>query len=132
MNPSTHEAECHSSKKRTLRSVLFAAMVWTLLGIILPACHSQIPGNTVQATNNVVTKTVTIPIGGMSCSACAARVKRTLKAMDGVVEAEINLEHRNARVRYVEGNVSPERLVATINELGYKGGTPRTAEKLAR
>jgi copper chaperone CopZ len=109
-----------------------AATALTLLGIILPACNSQTTGNTAQGTNSGVIKTVTIPIEGMSCSACAARVKRTLKAIDGVIEAEINLEHRNARVRYVESKISPERLVAAINQLGYKAGTPRTAENVVR
>jgi Cu+-exporting ATPase len=127
MNPSTHEAESSSSKQSIATSVSFAAMALTLLGIILPACNSHTAGNT-HGTNSRVIKTVTIPIEGMSCSACAARVKRALKAIDGVVEAEINLEHRNARVRYVEGKVSPERLVAAINQLGYKAGTPRIGE----
>lgn len=77
------------------------------------------------------TKVVTIPIEGMSCEACAARVKRSLKAIDSVAEVEISLEYRNARVRYVEDKVSPERLVAAINQLGYKAGTPRAAENAA-
>jgi copper chaperone CopZ len=51
--------------------------------------------------------------------------------MDGVVEVEISLEHRNAWIRYVEGKVSPERLVAAINQLGYKAGTPRASDDAA-
>ena len=134
MNVSTQKVEYISSKssrKRTATSLCVSAVVLTLLGIILPSCNSQTAGGTAQAASNAVMKTVTIPIEGMSCSACAARVKRTLKAMDGVAEVEISLEHRNARVRYVEGKVSPERLVAAINQLGYKAGTPRAAEHTA-
>ena len=134
MNVSTQEAEyisSNSSRKRTATSLCVSAVVLTLLGIILPSCNSQTTGGTARTASNAVIKTVTIPIEGMSCSACAARVKRTLKAMDGVAEVEISLEHRNARVRYVEGKVSPERLVAVINQLGYKAGTPRAAENTA-
>ena len=69
------------------------------------------------------TKTVLIPVEGMSCVVCAASVKNGLQSIDGVQEAEINLEQREARVRYVEGQVSPEQLVAAINQLGYKAGT---------
>lgn len=131
MNVSTQEAEYPSSRKRTATSACLAAVLLTLLGIILPSCNSQTTGGAAQAASNAVFKTVTIPIEGMSCSACAARVKRTLKAMDGVAEVEISLEHRNARVRYVEGKASPERLVAAINQLGYKAGTPRAPENTA-
>jgi copper chaperone CopZ len=71
------------------------------------------------------TKTVRIPVQGMSCVVCAASVKKALQSIDGVQEAEISLERREARVRYyVEGKVSPEQLVAAVNQLGYKAGTP--------
>jgi copper chaperone CopZ len=70
------------------------------------------------------TTTVKIPIEGMTCSVCAAKVKKTLKSVEGVQEAEISLERREAWVRYDEANVSPESLVAAINHLGYKAGTP--------
>ncbi len=69
-------------------------------------------------------KTVTIPIEGMACMLCVGRVKKTLKALDGVLEVAVSLEHRRAQVRYLETEVSPERLVAAINALGYKAGTP--------
>ncbi len=70
------------------------------------------------------TKTVLMPVEGMSCVVCAASVKKALQSIDGVQEAEINLERREARVRYVEGKVSPKQLVAAVNHLGYKAGTP--------
>jgi copper chaperone CopZ len=69
-------------------------------------------------------RTVTIPIQGMTCASCTARVKRALSAIDGVIEVEVSLEHRHARVRYIDEKVSPERLAAAINELGYKAETP--------
>jgi copper chaperone CopZ len=70
------------------------------------------------------TKTVLIPVEGMSCVVCAASVKKALQSIDGVQEAEINLERREARVRFVEGKVSPKQLVAAVKKLGYKAGTP--------
>lgn len=65
-----------------------------------------------------------IPVEGMSCAACAARVKGTLKSIDGVAAVEVGLAERNVRVRYVEGTVTPEALAAEINAQGYKAGTP--------
>ena len=77
------------------------------------------------ATNEAITKTVVIPVEGMTCASCAANVKRALKAIDGVFEAKIDLKQRSATVRFDEGRVSPGRFAETINKLGYKAGTPR-------
>jgi copper chaperone CopZ len=73
-------------------------------------------------------KTVVIPVEGMACVACAASVKRALKAIDGVAQVEVNLERRSARVTYAPAKVAPDRLVAAINKLGYRAGTPKEAE----
>lgn len=112
---------------------VIAALV--LLGLVTSLACSNSPSNvaTVQAANSPAAKTVAIPIEGMSCAACAARVKKTLKNMPGVQTVQLSLEHRNAQVTYVEGQQSPERLVSAINQLGYKAGTPTTAgSKVAR
>lgn len=73
-------------------------------------------------------KTVVIPVEGMACIACAASVKRALKAIDGVSEVEVNLAQRVARVTYAPAKVAPDRFVAAINKLGYRAGTPKEAE----
>ena len=69
-------------------------------------------------------QTVRIPVQGMICVVCAGNVKKTLESIDGVQEADIDLERREARVRYGAGKVSPAQFVAAINQLGYKAGTP--------
>lgn len=68
--------------------------------------------------------TVVIPVEGMSCVACAARVKKTLTSIAGVGDTEVSLGERNARVRFDPSRIDPHRLVATINALGYRAGTP--------
>lgn len=69
-------------------------------------------------------KTVLIPVEGMSCVACAASVKKALTSLGGVSKVEVNLAERNARVRFDSTRVSPDRLVAAINGLGYRAGVP--------
>lgn len=69
-----------------------------------------------------------VPVEGMSCAACAARVKRTLVDIEGVVSAEVSLVERNVKVRYVDKKLTSENLVAAINALGYKAGVPIAAE----
>ncbi|MBI4589090.1 MAG: heavy-metal-associated domain-containing protein [Candidatus Rokubacteria bacterium] len=72
-------------------------------------------------------KTVIIPIEGMSCSACAARVKKALTSIDGVSDVEVNLADRNARVRFAPCKLSSDRLVGAVNGLGYHASAPAEA-----
>lgn len=70
-------------------------------------------------------ESIIIPIEGMSCSACVARVKKAMKGTEGVSEANVNLEKGEVEIRYESAKNSPEKLAATINGLGYKAGSPR-------
>ena len=83
--------------------------------------HANVSAKAVVAREAL---TVRIPVQGMICVVCAGNVKKTLASIDGVQEADIDLERREARVRYDAGRVSPARFVAAINQLGYKAGTP--------
>lgn len=94
-----------------------------LLGV-LGACRTQA---TPVAKEEARLTTIVIPVEGMSCVACAARIKRTLAAIAGVAHVEVNLGVRNARVGYDSSRVSPDRLVAAINGLGYRAGAPAPA-----
>ncbi len=80
-----------------------------------------------KASQDVDMKTVVMPVEGMSCSACVAQVKKALTSIDGVSDVHVNLVERNARVRFAPSKVSPDRLVAAVNGLGYRAG-PATEE----
>jgi copper chaperone CopZ len=110
-------------------NLVFVTGALTLIGLVASVACSSSHANiaTVQAANGPAVKTVTIPVEGMSCAACAGRVKRALKNMPGVQTVQLNLEHRNAEVTYLDGQQSPERIVAAINQLGYKAGIPTMA-----
>ena len=70
-------------------------------------------------------KVVDIPVDGIGCVACAASVKSAVKALPGVVGVEVNLEKRNARVTYLANILTPDRIVAAIDKLGYTAGVPK-------
>jgi Cu+-exporting ATPase len=113
--------------------LLAGALTFIVMVASVGCSRSQTNVGTVLAASDPALKTVTIPVEGMSCAACAARVKKTLKEIPGIQAVELNLEHRNAQVRYLDGQVSPERMVAAINQLGYKAGKPALAgTKVAR
>jgi copper chaperone CopZ len=71
--------------------------------------------------------TVEIPVEGMACFVCAGTIKNTVKSLAGVLRVEVSLEKRSARVTYFGDEHVPERIVAAIDKLGYKAGSPKEA-----
>ena len=62
---------------------------------------------------------IQLPIEGMTCASCAARVEKALKRVPGVASAEVNLATESASVALAEG-ASPQALVAAVREAGYE------------
>ena len=73
-------------------------------------------------------RTHTIAIEGMTCASCVGRVERALKAVDGVVQARVNLATETAEVEAAP-SVSSTKLVQTVEEVGY--GVPSATVELA-
>ncbi|PJK00310.1 copper-translocating P-type ATPase [Lysobacteraceae bacterium NML03-0222] len=59
---------------------------------------------------------ITLPIEGMSCAACSARLERVLQAVPGVTGASVNLASARATV---QGNADPQSLIAAIQKAGF-------------
>jgi Cu+-exporting ATPase len=76
-------------------------------------------------------RTIRIPVSGMTCAACQARVQRTLQREPGVVDAGVNLMMHDATVRYTPATTSPERLVEAIRATGYGAELPPAEEPSA-
>jgi Cu+-exporting ATPase len=69
--------------------------------------------------------TVELSIDGMTCGSCAAGIEKKLNKLDGVT-ATVNFATERARVKY-GGGVTPEQLVATVEEAGYQARLPEAA-----
>ncbi|WP_280246445.1 heavy metal translocating P-type ATPase [Nocardia abscessus] len=65
---------------------------------------------------------VELVIGGMTCASCAARIEKKLNKLDGVTAA-VNYATEKARVE-VTGQISPEELIATVEQAGYTAELP--------
>ena len=84
--------------------------------------------------------TADLPIAGMTCANCAATIERTLKRMDGVMEASVSYATESAHVRYLPTAVSQADMRRRVNDIGYKvieaqtgeGEAPEDAELKAR
>jgi copper-(or silver)-translocating P-type ATPase len=64
------------------------------------------------------TKRIDLPVAGMTCAACAARIEKTLNRLPGV-KAGVNLASEKAQIDYDELLTSPAELVRTIEKTGF-------------
>jgi Cu+-exporting ATPase len=61
---------------------------------------------------------VELAIGGMTCTACAARVERNLNRLEGV-SASVNFATERASVHFDPAAVTTEEILATVERTGY-------------
>lgn len=61
----------------------------------------------------------TLDVQGMSCGHCKMSVEGALKNLDGVSEAEVNLESGKVDVTFDESKVTVDALKEAIEEQGY-------------
>ncbi|MCL5095704.1 MAG: heavy metal translocating P-type ATPase [Patescibacteria group bacterium] len=63
---------------------------------------------------------INLSISGMHCTSCAGIIERSLKKLDGVIEAHVNFTAEKASVVFNENLVSKEKLLEAISKAGYK------------
>ncbi len=70
-----------------------------------------------------------LPVGGMTCAACAGRVERHLAKQPGVISAAVNFATKVATVRFEPGATSAASLAAAVVDLGYEAFAPSVARE---
>ena len=70
-----------------------------------------------DAGYSVPVEPVDLVIEGMTCASCVARVERALKALPGVVSANVNLATERATVT---GSVGDRLLIKAVEDAGYE------------
>ena len=70
---------------------------------------------------------IDLPLSGMSCAACAARIEKVLNRLPGV-SASVNLASERARVDLTSSSTSPQQLVSAIEKAGF--GVPQQTLEL--
>ncbi|PTM58615.1 heavy metal translocating P-type ATPase [Desmospora activa] len=61
-----------------------------------------------------------INVEGMTCAACAVRIEKGLKKVEGVLDANVNLASEKAKVTYDPDQVSMAEVERKIDSLGYR------------
>ncbi|MFA6456172.1 MAG: heavy metal translocating P-type ATPase [Bacteroidota bacterium] len=65
-------------------------------------------------------QTITLPVEGMTCASCVARVEKVLSKVEGVEKATVNLATEKATVKFDPAVASTSLLAAAVEEAGYK------------
>jgi copper chaperone CopZ len=61
-----------------------------------------------------------VKIPSMDCAACAVSIQRKLRQQTGVVVANVSYGTKKAFVQYDTAKLTPEKIIATIDESGSK------------
>ncbi len=67
-------------------------------------------------------KKINLPIKGMSCASCAAKIEKGLSAVAGVEGASVNFATEKATIAFDPKKAKTEDFVKTIKDLGYDTG----------
>ena len=71
-----------------------------------------------EANVSPVTASLDLPVSGMNCAACSARIEKLLNALPGV-RASVNLATERARVDFTSRESSPRHIVEIIENAGF-------------
>ncbi|MEC1455669.1 heavy metal translocating P-type ATPase [Bacillus haynesii] len=71
-------------------------------------------------------KEATLQISGMTCAACAARIEKGLKRLDGVQDANVNLALEKSKIVYDPGQIEVGQLAEKVESLGYQVPAEKT------
>ncbi len=82
-----------------------------------------------DAGYGVEEETATLPVRGMTCASCQARIENALRQNEGVASAAVNLATERATIRYFPSIVTVNDLKKIIESQGYKVPEIPTAEE---
>ncbi|MCY8825453.1 copper-exporting P-type ATPase CopA [Bacillus atrophaeus] len=76
-------------------------------------------------------KEIALQVSGMTCAACASRIEKGLKRMDGVTDAHVNLALETSNVTYNPSETGAAAIKEKIEKLGYGVVTEKAEFQIA-
>ncbi len=70
--------------------------------------------------NNTVIKSLTLPVEGMTCASCVARVEKALKKVEGIGEVNVNLATEKVTLSYDPARTDVSKFTRVVEDAGYK------------
>src|SRR3990172_10027892 len=68
----------------------------------------------------MATKSVTLPVHGMTCASCVSHVEKAIAELDGVRKVEVNLAAAKAAVEYDPSQVDLGQMERAVSDVGYQ------------
>jgi mercuric ion transport protein len=97
-------------------AVVVVAAFPSLSSAILRGTQSNAPVVVADA-NSAVLK---VKIPSMDCAACAVSIQTKLRKQAGIITASVNYDTKGAEVQYDATKLTPEKIIAAIDETGFK------------
>ncbi|MFF2482551.1 heavy metal translocating P-type ATPase [Paenibacillus sp. NPDC058071] len=72
--------------------------------------------------------TIDFSVQGMSCTACAARIEKSVGRMEGVQAVAVSYSARTAWIQYNPEAVQPVQIAAKIKQIGFAASVPEAAQ----
>jgi len=76
-------------------------------------------------------ETLTLPVEGMTCASCVARVEKTLKKVDGVETANVNLATEAVALSFDPEKTSLDMLAKAVDGAGYQLVLPQKTSEIS-
>jgi len=70
-------------------------------------------------STEMIDRSITLPVKGMTCAACVAAVEHSLNKMDGVVNVNVNLASEKVTITSHD-DIPLEKIIETIEDTGYE------------
>ena len=70
-------------------------------------------------TNTIQARQLVLPVEGMSCASCAARIEKKVGELAGVEKASVNFGASSATVDFNPDRTSPESIIQAIEKIGF-------------
>lgn len=72
-----------------------------------------------------IIETVTLPVEGMTCASCVARVEKAIQKVPGVQTAAVNLATEKAAIHFDGSQATLDKIILAVDEAGYTLVAPK-------
>ena len=92
------------------------------------AIRALAPRGTLSQRRRSIIVKILCDVTGMTCSACSARIEKTVSKLEGIGEVSVNLLTNSMSVSYDDALLSSDRIVKSVESIGYGVSVLRSAE----
>ncbi len=78
---------------------------------------------------NLKIEKLSLPVEGMTCASCVARVEKAISKFDGVKNVNVNLATEKASIEFDPNKVDLKQIAQSIEDAGYKLDLPDSNKK---